>query len=139
MKFFIDCIVLTTHTKANPLVVEFDIDRGVITEAGVFYPNGCHGLVYAKVFYQAHQILPRNQESWCHGNNGWWSETASFQVVDSPMRVKVVAWANGTIYDHTITICIEVSPFSNVPRWDKVVDNLDELIELLGIESPEES
>jgi hypothetical protein len=136
MKFFVDLTVLTTHTQTNPLVSTFKIDKGVIQEIGIFYPSGCHGLVYAKVFFQAHQILPRNQESWCHGNNGWWSESASIEVTDSPLKVKVIAWALDTLFDHTITVCIELSPFSYVPKWDGVMEKLDELTELLGTESP---
>ncbi|MCL6579346.1 MAG: hypothetical protein K6T73_08170 [Candidatus Bathyarchaeota archaeon] len=117
----------------------FKIDRGVITEAGIFFPPGCHGLVYAKLFFQAHQILPRNQESWCHGNNGWWREDAEMPVDSSPQTCKVVAWADGTSYNHTITVCVEVSPFSYIPRWDEVVGAISALLDLLSVEESEAS
>jgi len=131
MKFFLDCTVLTTHTQNAPLVTTFNIDTGLITHVGVFYPSGCHGRVYAKVFFQAHQILPRNQESWCHGNNGWFEEDASFTVDASPLKIKIVAWAEDTDFNHTITVCVEVTPFPLVPVWDKVDYMINCLAELL--------
>jgi hypothetical protein len=94
--------------------------------------------VYAKVFFQAHQILPRNQESWCHGNNGWWDEEASFPVDASPLKCKIVAWANSTLFDHTITVVVEVTPFAMVPIWDKVdylINGISELFEF-GLYAP---
>jgi len=135
MKFFLDVTVLTTHTAAAPLIAEFDIDRGIITEAGVYFPAGCNGLVFAKLYYQSHQILPRNQESWCHGNDGWWSEEAAFPVIDSPMTIKIEAYATGTIYNHTITIIVEVSPFAIVAQWDKVIKALEGIGEIIGVET----
>jgi len=134
MKFFLDCEILTTHTKDNPFTETFKIDRGVIVEAGVYFPPGCHGLVNAKMFFQEHQILPRNQESWCKGNNGWWSEKAEMVVDSSPQKIKVVAWADSTNYNHAITVCVEVVPFSSFPQWDKVVGALSSLLELLGVQ-----
>ena len=134
LKFFVDVTVLTTHTQNNPLVETFKIDRGIITYAGIFYPNGCHGLVYAKLFYQAHQILPRNQESWCHGNNGWWEEQASMVVDSSPMKVKIVAFALNTLFNHIITVCVEVVPFGEQPRWNELISYLSGFASALGLE-----
>ena len=127
MKFFIDCTVLTTHTEDNPLVETFRIDKGLIANAGVFFPPGCHGRIYAKLFLAGHQILPRNQESWCRGNAGWWSEEAQIPVIDEPLVIKVVAWADGTLYDHTVTVEVEVVPFGTQPQWDTLTDFISKL------------
>ena len=128
--------MLTTHIRATPFVDDFKIDKGVITDVGVFFPPGCHGVVHTKVFLQAHQILPRNQESWCRGNNGWWREDACITVVDSPLQVKVVAWSLNADYDHVITVSIELIPFSQFAQWDKVVYLLQGFAEAFGIETP---
>ena len=134
MKQFHDITVLTTNTVDNPVVYTFKIDKGVVSYIGVFYPPGCHGVVHAKVFFQAHQVLPRNQESWAHGNNGWWDEEAQIAVIDSPLQVKVVAYSAAAGYTHTITVCIELLPFSYTPQWDKVVAMLSSLMDVLEVE-----
>lgn len=133
MKLFNDYTVLTTHTAAAPLVGTFQIDKGVITEAGIFFPPGCHGLVYAKVFFQEHQILPRNQESWCHGNNGWWRGKLYFPVTAAPLNIKVVAYALDTSFPHTITAALEISPFSSQPLWRELLASLRRIGEMLGV------
>jgi len=133
LKHFHDLVVLTTHTKDDPLYYDFRIDKGLITEVGVFFPPGCHNKVYAKVYFQAHQIIPRNQEAWCHGNNGWWTGALYFPVVASPLKCKVEAWSDNCDYNHTITVAVELTPFEQVPMWDKLVSSLDSLLEFIGI------
>jgi len=132
MKVFMDYTVLTTHTINAPLVNSFKLDRGIITEAGIFFPPGCHGRVYAKLFFQNHQILPRTQESWCHGNAGWWSSETNVEVVDAPEVIKIIAYADATLYNHTITVVVELAPFASMPRWDKVEEIANAIEEALG-------
>lgn len=136
LKHFHDLVVLTTHTPTNMLTYQFKIDKGLITEVGVFFPPGCHGRVYAKVYFQAHQILPRNQENWCHGNNDWWRGLMYFAVTAAPLEVKVEAWADNTNYDHTITVALELTPWRYVPAWDKMIALLSSLLKFVGAKLP---
>jgi len=133
MRMFHDYTILTTHTINNKLVERFKIDRGIIKHAAIFFPNGCHGLIHAKLFYQDHQILPRNQEFWCHGNNGWWESLMNMRVDSSPMVCTVRAYALNTLYNHTITVTVEVVPFGEEPAWDSVTRFLNALSEALGV------
>lgn len=136
MKIFNDYTVLTTHTKTAELVETFKVDKGLITWAGVYFPNGCHGVVYAKIFFQEHQILPRNQEAWCHGNAGWWDGALYFPVTASPLTIKVVAYSVNAMFNHTITIGIEIMPFSMVPQWDSLVELFTKIARQLGVYIP---
>lgn len=126
------------HTRANPLVGTFQVDKGLIREAGVYFPRGCRGNIYVKLFFQEHQILPRNQEEWMHGEGGWWTGLTPITVDAAPLNIKVLAFqeapAGGEIcYDHTITVVVEIMPFEQVPRWDKLLMHWESLLEMLGV------
>lgn len=136
MKHFHDLTVKTTHTKKAPLVYTFNVDKGLITWAGVFYPPGCHGRVNSKIFFQTHQILPRNQEAWMHGDDGWWQGDLYFPVTAAPLTIKVIAYADNCKYDHTITAGLELTPFSMIPAWDKLILILTKIATMLGVRVP---
>ena len=136
MKHFHDLTVLTTHTAIAPLAYTFKIDKGLITWCGTFFPPGCHGRVYTKIYFQAHQIIPRNQESWCHGNNGWWQGFLYFPVTAEPLQIKVEAYSVAAIYSHTVTIGLELTPWEQVPAWDKLITLIRHLIEAIGLPLP---
>lgn len=138
MKHFHDLTVLTTHTPSAPLVHTFNVDKGLITWAGIYFPPGCHGMVEGKIFFQEHQILPRNQEGTCRGNNGWWAGDLYFPVTAEPLTIKVVAWANGTTYQHVITAGLELTPFTMVPAWDKLIGVLIKIARMMGARIPKE-
>ena len=137
MKHFQDLQVLTTHTKANLATLEFKIDKGLITWVGVFFPAGCHALVYARVFFQAHQILPRDPDQWCHGNDGWWGGDLYFPITAEPLKVKVEGWSNSCTYNHVITIGLEVTPWRYIPAWDKLVSLWKAFMNFIGAPIPE--
>jgi len=136
MKHFHDYTILTTNIKGNELVETFGVDKGLITWAGVFFPPGCHGHVFAKILFQEHQILPRNQESWCHGNACWWDGELYFPVTAAPLKIKVIAYTPGANFDHTITVALELMPFSMVPQWDALVDLFTRIAKQIGVFIP---
>jgi len=135
MKHFHDIDVLTTNTEDNKVVYEFNIDKGLITEAGIYFPSGVNGVVLAKIFYQTHQIHPRNQEGWCHGTNGWESGDLYFPVTDAPLKIRVEAYTTGAYFDHEIKVMIEIMPWVQVPQWNKIIYVLERLAKMLGIKT----
>jgi len=132
VKVYLDYTVLTTHTLAALLREKFKVDMGLITWAGIYFPAGCNGLVNAKLYFQAHQILPRTQEAWCHGNDGWWDSEMYVPVDASPLQCMLEAYANNTLFNHTITVAVEIMPFEMVPQWDTLILTSKKLVELLG-------
>lgn len=136
MKHFHDITVLTTETATAPNVYKFAVDKGLITWCGIFFPPGCHGVVYAKIFFQEHQILPRNQEAWCHGNDGWWAGDLYFPVTAAPLTIKIISFNIDARHDHMITVGLELTPFSMVPAWDKLIILLTKIARAFGIYIP---
>jgi len=143
MKHFHDIPVLTTNILTNPVVYTFKIDKGLIMWAGVFFPDGCNGVIHAKIFFQDHQILPRNQEAWCSGNDGWWQGELYFPVTAAPMTVKVILYSynhrrnEAAIYDHTVTIGLELMPWNQVPSWERLILTLERIGRVFGIQPVE--
>jgi len=124
MKHFQDLTVAVANVETNKATLKFDIDKGLITWAGIFFPPGCHNVVYGKIFFQEHQILPRGQESWCHGDAGWWDAMMYFPVTAKPLEIKAVAYNVDACYEHELQIGLELMPFTMVPQWDKLIEFL---------------
>lgn len=138
MKHFYDIDVLTTDVAATPKENVYHISKGLISWCGIFFPPGCHGVVHAKVLFQEHQILPRNPDGWCHGNDGWWDGKLYFPVTAQPFEIKVIAYSDNALFDHTITIGLELTPFSMIPAWDKLIGVLTKIARLFGVHIPKE-
>ena len=136
MKHFHDIEVAAGTVTTAPVVYSFNVDKGLITWCGVWFPPGCSGLIYAKIFFQEHQILPRNQEAWCHGDNGWWQGDLYFPVTSAPLTIKIVALTVGTAFPHTITVGLELTPFTMIPAWDKLIMLLTKIARAFGIYIP---
>ena len=136
VKHFHDLVI---NIPAIPPVLdtlELKIDKGLITSCGIFFAAGCHGMVNAKVYFQAHQILPRDQSQWCHGNAGWWEGYLYVPVTAFPLNIKVEGYSVGTTYPHTVQLGLEVMPFAMVPQWEKLVRLNEKLLEAIGIPLP---
>lgn len=133
MKHFHDITILTTHTPSNLATFDLRVDTGLITWCGIYFPPGCHGLVYGKAYFQTHQILPRGQEDWCHGNGGWWGGDMYFPVTAQPLNIKFEGFADNTLFDHKLTLGLELMPFEMVPAWNTLLSKLDGIGSLLGV------
>lgn len=139
MKHFHDVTITPAHLPAAPLIYKFKVDKGLITWCGAYFPPGCHGVVRVKIYFQTHQILPRNQEGWMHGNAGWWQGFLYFPVTAEPLTIRVEAWSYDTPkdkasgYSHTITIGLELTPFSMVPAWDRLIGVLTKIAQMIGV------
>jgi len=142
MKHFHDINVAVVNIETNPVVYTFKIDKGLITWAGVYFPDGCNEVVHVKVFFQDHQILPRNQENWCKGNGGWWSGELYFPVTAAPMTIKVIAYSwNDRLtvaarYPHRITVGLELTPWVMVPMWERLLGIWERMAKALGVKVP---
>ena len=143
MKHFRDILVLPVPTTANPWKDIFNVDKGLITWCGIYFPPGCHGMVYAKVFFQAHQILPRDPDQWCHGNAGWWGGDIYFPVTAEPLTIRTEMHSGApavpptpTTYQHTLTLGLELMPFEMVPDWERLLYLNEKLLRAMGVELP---
>uniref|UniRef100_A0A6H1ZME3 Uncharacterized protein n=1 Tax=viral metagenome TaxID=1070528 RepID=A0A6H1ZME3_9ZZZZ len=136
MKHFFDLRILPANIAGNEAILNFKIDKGLITWGGIYFPAGCHGRVYVRLIFQAHQILPRNQIGWCHGDNDWWDGNLYFPVTAHPLNIRVEAYADNCIFEHTVQIGLELMPWLMVPRWEELLEMLTEFWKELGIKIP---
>jgi len=128
--------VLPINTKDNLVTLKFKLDRGLITETGFYFPAGCHGRVYLRMLLDAHQIFPRDPNTWASGDDGWAIGQTYFPVTASPAQIVVEAYADGVIWQHKITIAVEVKPWQVVEQWSTLIDFITALGEELGIWEP---
>ena len=102
--------VLTGHTIDSPLVDWMPIAHGIITRVSVFFPRGCHGLVYCKLKHHEHTIFPSTEGMYLM-SDGYpveWDEY--YESYQPPYELKFVGWSYGTTYAHVVTVRIAVLP-----------------------------
>jgi len=133
MKHFHDLTIEIDNSKTNLKTYQFKIDKGIITWAGMYFPSGCFGLASGRMMFQAHQILPRNQESWAHGDDGWWQGTMEFPVTAEPLVIKCEGYNVDERYEHTITFALEIMPFTTKARWDELINQGKKLLKMVGV------
>ena len=136
MKHFYDWDI---RIAALPVVrddFKLKIDKGLITWAGIFFPPGCHSMVYGRVMFQTHQILPRDPDKWCRGNAGWWGGDIYFPVTAEPLDIVAEGYGVATTYPHTLTLGLELMPFEMVPDWERLLYLNEKLLRAMGVELP---
>ena len=57
-------------------------------------------------------------------------------MADEPLQIKIEAYADSTLYNHTITVAVELTPYEYIPAWDKLVSLLTDISMVLGVETP---
>ena len=110
MLFTKSFVILTDHTIDSPLVDTIEIAHGVITRVSVFFPRGCHGLVYCKLQHHGTTVFP-SQENMYLMSDGYpieWDEY--YESYQPPYLLKFVGWSYGTTYAHVITVRIAILP-----------------------------
>ena len=108
---FINELTVPADTKeSNPLSGEIEITRGVIKRIEAFFPYGCRNMVGIKLFWGDNPIFPRNPEAWVKGDGYPVSGECFYFIYQEPYKIKYRAHSEGTSYNHTIVIAINILP-----------------------------
>lgn len=124
--------VLTTHTKAAPLVDTIPIAHGIITLVSITMPSGCHGLVYCRLRHHEKAVFPTDEDMYITADTQpveWNEYHESYQP---PYELKFEGWAYETRYDHVVTVRVAVLPRKAIVSLAIV----DALRGILGMLSP---
>jgi len=110
MQFDFDIIVPAGTPKASPLITELPLGHGIIHEIGAFFPPGCATTVYVIVRRSLQQIAPANvQGAWNYDETRVLS-SLEYPLTEPPFSVFVDCWSPDAIYQHKISITIDMRP-----------------------------
>ncbi len=110
MLFVKDLTVPANTKESNPLSGEIEITRAVIKRIDVFFPFGCRNMVGVQLYWGDHPIFPRNPDAWVKGDGYPVSADCFYFIYQEPYKIKYKVHSEGTLYNHTITIRINMLP-----------------------------
>jgi len=109
-----------TLTKGNlaatPEKTILDLEKGTIVKCEVVFPSGCQGLVFAHINRVVHQVYPKNPEYQYAGNGEVILASDEYEIKEEPYQLEFYGWNTDEIYDHTITIRIQIVPKREIVR-----------------------
>jgi len=102
------------RTKATRQKTVLKLERGTITRFELVFPTGCCGLVYVHIDQALHQIFPKNPDYQLTGNGATIVSTDEYPIIEPPLELDFYGWNTDEIYDHTITVRIQLVPASEI-------------------------
>jgi len=81
---------------------------GVSTRREVYFPAGCNGLVYVKVFNGGWQVVPWNRDEWLSSSNETVVDESPYPIPDDPEFFTVVAYNSDPDNAHTIQLRVQM-------------------------------
>ena len=119
MLFDYELTVPANTPAGSPVSDEVIVGPGAITRVEVQFPDGCAGLVHARVRRWGHQLFPTNVDGWLTAN-GYviaWDDDAD--VSEPPLTVTIEAYNLDDTYQHTLTFRFGVrAPAAGAPAWE---------------------
>ena len=126
-------ITVTANTlETSPKEQILKLSKGVITQAIIKFPAGCHGLVKARLRFHEHQLVPLSSGEWVTGDDEAVATEAYYEMGSTPYELKFIGVSPGTTYNHTITVRIQVLP-KTIASWIQVIELLSRLLRRLGV------
>lgn len=127
-----DITVTKATTEATLETTRIKMHSGIITNIGVYFPPGCVGLVKVRLRIGRHQIAPFNPSGQFVGNDQyiWYNEF--LPLVDEPYVVWCEAWNEDAVYDHTVTVQMNILPkFAVMPigAAEGIIESLKSIFE----------
>jgi hypothetical protein len=104
------------NTATTPEKTVFQLENGIITRCEIVFPSGCQGLVFCHVNHALHQVYPKNPDYQYAGNGEKILATDEYELNEEPYQLEFYGWNTDEIYDHTITIRIQVVPKREITR-----------------------
>ena len=110
MFFCWDITIPADTREEEPLIDYLELPKGVITHVDMKFPAGCHGMVKARLFKEALQLVPLSEDEWVTGDDESVPTDTYAELAEYPFKLKYKLCSPDTVYDHTITIRIQVQP-----------------------------
>jgi len=102
--------VAVGKTRVAPEVEEIKLTHGLIHRLEVEFPDGCDGLVHARVMWLDHQVWPTNPNEYFTSDGHVIVIDDYFELYGPPYLLKIEGWSEALLYSHTVRVRIGVLP-----------------------------
>jgi len=105
----------SVYTEAKPKRTIMPMTKGRIVGGWIYFPSGPAGTLHIAVLRGIHQLCPIDP-----GNNYALDDCVvalfiNLEINQPPLNLEVLTWNDSTTYNHTLTFCVFLDPFSD-PR-----------------------
>ena len=94
--------------KTDALKQDIELCYGIIREVNIYFPAGCHGLVYVKLKQGLHSVLPLGHPNYFAGNDINIKLNVGIDMTDYPYLLQFEGYNVDDTYDHTIHLLINI-------------------------------
>ncbi len=119
------------NSSATPEKSILKLEKGTIVRLEVIFPAGCQGLVFCHVNRALHQVYPKNPDYQYAGNGETILASDEYSISEEPFQLEFFGWNTDEIYDHTVTVRIQI-----VPRWEITRLALAEMLRFMNMSKP---
>ena len=109
-----DITLTRDRAKATRQKTVLKVEKGTVTRFELVFPTGCCGLVYVHINQALHQVFPKNPDYQLTGNGATIVSTDEYEIKEPPLELEFYGWNTDEIYDHTITVRIQLVPAKEI-------------------------
>lgn len=97
-------------SSLTPLIQRVDLEAGRIEKIEIEFPDGCVGLIGVRVFHESSQLVPRNTDNWCVGNDVIIEADLKYPFETEPLELLLSGYNEDDTYPHTPRVRITLTP-----------------------------
>lgn len=101
-------------TEAAKTKHELYMEKGTVTKCEIVFPLGCANLVFVHIDDALYQVWPKDTTYKFIGNGSLIVCNDEYEIKEPPYTLQFYGWNTDEIYDHTITVRIQLVPAKEI-------------------------
>lgn len=108
MRYSFDVVVPKATTALVPYKTNLRLDYGTLTQVIIRFRAGCHNRVFVILRDSLFQIVPAAGGQSLYSDDQTIFIPMAYPLTSSPYELQVLAWSPDTLYDHTISLWLDL-------------------------------
>lgn len=96
--------------EADPLITTVKLTRGRLTGGSLFFPSGPAGKLHFLARVGVHQLIPFNTGQNLSLDDCVLPLSLGIDLLEPPFELVCETWNDSTLYDHALTLVINIEP-----------------------------
>jgi hypothetical protein len=96
--------------EATPLITTIKLTKGRLTGGALYFPSGPAGKLHFIARMGVHQIIPFNAGQNLRLDDCVFPFSLGFDLLEPPFELDCETWNDSTLYDHTLTLVLNIEP-----------------------------
>lgn len=127
-----DITIPANTAKADPKTKRLKLSKGVVTGIFIKFPAGCSGMVGVRIYRGESQLVPLNRDGRVTGDDEIVPTEQYYELLRRPYYLKFAGHSEGTIYNHTVTVRVQVLP-KEVATFMPLIQLLTKFFKRIGL------